>query len=134
MNPNGLGPYSTSWLMTHAHGPYHTSKGLELSILPLRGVGRISFEKHFMPLSTTQTARDALKAIRQGSRSVAEYMSKFDQYTSQTGWSADDHRQHFYDGLLDRIKDTLPLTAMAVATFDELRSAAQTLDQRMRQR
>ncbi len=95
---------------------------------------KTAFEKHFMPLSTTQTARDALKAIRQGSRSVAEYMSKFDQYTSQTGWSADDHRQRFYDGLSDRIKDALPLTAMAVATFDELRSAAQTLDQRMRQR
>ena len=95
---------------------------------------KTAFEKCFMPLSTTQTVQDALKAIRQGTRSVVEYMSKFDQYTGQTGWSADDHHQHFYNGLSDHIKDALPLTAMAVATFDELHTAAQTLNQQMRQR
>ncbi len=86
-----------------------------------------------MLLSTTQTVQDVLKAIRQGTHSVVEYMSKFDQYTGQTGRSADDHRQRFYNSLSDCIKDALPLTAMAVATFEELCLAAQTLDQWMRQ-
>ena len=61
-------------------------------------------------------------------------MAKFDQHTGQTGWSAADHRQRFYDGLNDRIKDTLSYTDLPIATFDELRDAASKLDKRMRQR
>jgi len=44
---------------------------------------KTTFEKHFMLLSTTQSVQDVLKAIRQGTHSVVEYMSKFDQYTGQ---------------------------------------------------
>ena len=43
------------------------------------------FLKHFAPLNTTEAARDALKALKQGKNSVAEYISRFDQYTGQTG-------------------------------------------------
>ncbi len=94
----------------------------------------ITFNRRFAPLDSTQAARDALKSIRQGKRSVVEYMSHFDQYIQQTGWSSEDHRQRFYNGLNDNIKDILPLTNAPVATFDELRQASQSIDTRVRQR
>ena len=61
-------------------------------------------------------------------------MAKFDQHTSQTGWSPADHRQCFYDGLNDCIKDTLSYTDLPIGTFEELRNAASKLDKCMRQR
>ncbi len=45
----------------------------------------IAFNRQFAPLDSTQAARDALKAIRQGKRSVVEYMSHFNQYIQQMG-------------------------------------------------
>ena len=65
---------------------------------------------------------------------MADFMAKFDQHTSQTGWSAADHRQRFYDGLNDHIKDTLSYTDLPIGTFEELRNTASKLDKRMRQR
>ena len=76
----------------------------------------------------------ALKNLKQGKNSVAEFMAKFDQHTGQTGWSPADHCQCFYDGLNDRIKDTLSYTDLPIATFDELRDASSKIDKRMRQR
>ena len=54
-----------------------------------------AFSKRFAPLNTTEAARDALKALKQGKSSVAEYISKFDQFTQQTGWSDVDHHTRF---------------------------------------
>ena len=65
---------------------------------------------------------------------MAEFMAKFDQHTSQTGWSAADHHQRFYDGLNDHIKDTLSYTDLPISTFKELRNAASKLDKCMHQR
>jgi hypothetical protein len=61
-------------------------------------------------------------------------MVQFDQYTGQTGWSDADHRQRFYDGLAEVVKDGLALTDRPAGTFDELRTAAQVIDQCYRQR
>jgi hypothetical protein len=61
-------------------------------------------------------------------------MAQFDQYTGQTGWSDADHRQRFYDGLAEVVKDGLALTDRPAGTFEELRAAAQVIDQRYRQR
>ena len=57
-----------------------------------------------MPQDINETACEALKKLKQGKDSVVEYMSKFDQFTSQTGWSDADHRQQFYDGLTDAMR------------------------------
>jgi hypothetical protein len=86
------------------------------------------FTRRFAPLNTEDSARDALKRTRQNKGTVAEYMAMFDQYAGQTGWSPVDLRQRFYDGLNDRVKDAL------AGTIDELRAAAQSLDQRWWQR
>ena len=69
-----------------------------------------AFTKRFAPLDSTEAVRDALKALKQGKSSVAEYISKFDQYVQQTGWSDADHRTRFYDGLTEGVKDALTFT------------------------
>jgi hypothetical protein len=92
------------------------------------------FTRRFAPLNTEDSARDALKRTRQNKGTVAEYMAMFDQYAGQTGWSPVDLRQRFYDGLNDRVKDALAGTHQPIGTIDELRVAAQSLDQRWWQR
>jgi hypothetical protein len=92
------------------------------------------FTRRFAPLNTEDSARDALKCTRQNKGTVAEYMAMFDQYAGQTGWSPVDLRQRFYDGLNDRVKDALAGTHQPIGTIDELRAAAQSLDQRWWQR
>ena len=93
-----------------------------------------AFTKRFAPLDTTEAAQDALKALKQGKSSVAEYISKFDQFTQQRGWSDTDHRTRFYDGLTDTVKDALTFTDRPVTTPNELKMAAHIIDQHMRQR
>jgi hypothetical protein len=61
-------------------------------------------------------------------------MAQFNQHTGQTGWSDADHRQHFYDGLSEGVKDRLALTDRCIGTFDELCAAVQVIDQCYQQR
>ena len=56
------------------------------------------------------------------------------QYTGQTGWSDADHRTRFYDGLNEQLKDNLAISDRPITSLQELKAAAQVLDQRMRQR
>ena len=65
---------------------------------------------------------------------MAEYISQFDQYTGQTGWSDADHHTRFYDGLSEQLKDNLAISDRSITSLQELKAAAQVLDQRMRQR
>jgi hypothetical protein len=91
------------------------------------------FLKRFAPLDSSESARNALKAIKQGKGSMAEYIANFDQYTSQTGWSDADHRQRFYDGLNKKVKDYLAISDKPSASFTDCRKVAQDIDQRLRQ-
>ena len=93
-----------------------------------------AFLKHFAPLDTTEAARDVLKALKQGKDSVAEYISKFDQFTGQTGWSNADHHTRFYDGLNEQLKDNLAISDHPITDLHDLKLAAQILNQCMRQR
>ena len=69
-----------------------------------------AFRKRFAPLDSAQSTQDMLKTIKQGRGSVAEYIAKFDQYSTLTGWSNTDHRQRFYDGLDDHVEDLFALS------------------------
>ena len=93
-----------------------------------------AFTQRFIPQDSQEVAREALKNIRQGKQTVVEYMSKFDQYTMQTGWSDADHCTRYYDGLNDKVKDSMAITDRPIATFEELRKVALILNQRIRQR
>ena len=90
--------------------------------------------QRFMPQDSQEVAREALKNIKQGKQTVAEYTSKFNQYTMQTGWSDADHRTHYYDGLNDKVKDSMAIMDQPIAMFKELRKVAVILDQRICQR
>ena len=85
-------------------------------------------------MDTTEAAQDALEALKQGKNSMAEYISRFDQYMGQTGWSDADHRTRFYDGLNEQLKDNLAISDRSITLLQELKAAAQILDQHMRQR
>ena len=93
-----------------------------------------AFLKCFAPLNTTEAARDVLKALKQGKNSVVEYISRFDQYMGQTGWSDANHCTRFYDGLNEQLKDNLAISDRPINLLQELKAATQVLDQRMRQR
>ncbi len=92
-----------------------------------------AFRKRFAPLDSAQSARDMLKTIKQGRGSVAEYITKFDQYSTLTGWSDADHRQRFYNGLDDHIKDLFALSERPKGMYLETCSLASDIDQRVRQ-
>ena len=90
---------------------------------PFSGLYRLfteAFTKRFALLDTTEAVREALKALRQGKHSMAEYISQFDQYTGQTGWSPADHRTRFYDSLQDQLKDNLAITDQPINMYEEL--------------
>ena len=93
-----------------------------------------AFTKRFAPLNSTEAARDVLKALKQGKSSMAEYISKFDQYIQQTGWSDADHQTRFYNGLTEGVKDALTFTDRPTTTLNELKTASHIFDQRIRQR
>ena len=69
-----------------------------------------AFSQRFMPQDSQEVAHEALKNIKQGKQTVAEYTSKFDQYTMQTGWSDADHCTRYYSGLSDKVKDSMAIT------------------------
>ena len=62
---------------------------------------------------------------------MAEYISKFDQYVQQTGWSDADHRTRFYDGLTEGVKDALTFTDQPTTTLNELKTVSHIFDQRI---
>jgi hypothetical protein len=105
---------------------------IQVGNMPFSGVWQTfldHFTRHFVPLNTEDSARDALKRTRQNKGTVAEYMAMFNQYAGQTGWSPVDLRQCFYDSLNDHIKDVLAGTHQPIGTIDKLWATAQSLDQ-----
>ena len=93
-----------------------------------------AFTQRFMPQDSQEVACKALKNIKQGKQMVAEYTSTFDQYTMQTGWSDADHHTRYYNGLSDKVKDSMAITDRPITTFEELRKVALILDQCICQR
>ena len=65
---------------------------------------------------------------------MAEYISRFDQYTGQTGWSDADHRTRFYDRFNEQLKENLAISNHPITQLQDLKAAAQILDQHMRRR
>ena len=91
-----------------------------------------AFTKRFIPQDPGEAAREALKCLTQGKKSVAEYKAKFEEHSSLTGWSKADLRSRFYDGLADAIKDALAISDHPTEAYESLVEAAQALDIRLR--
>jgi hypothetical protein len=109
--------------VSHGNTPFHADWALFTN----------AFLKRFTRLDLSESARAALNSIKQGKGSVAEYISNFDQYTSQTGWSDADHCQRFYDGLNEKVKDYLAISNKPSASFVDCCKAVQDIDQCLRQ-
>jgi hypothetical protein len=92
------------------------------------------FTRRFIPLDLAQAVREALKKLKQGKLSMAEYKAKFDEQSGLTKWSLINLRTRFYDGLSDNIKDTLAITDHPIETLRKLFELAQVVDLRMCQR
>ena len=93
-----------------------------------------AFRKRFETTDVSTAAKDAIKRLRQGDMSVPAYRARFDEHSSQTGWSIVDLRDRFYSGLSTKVKDTLASTLAPKDTMDELVESATAIDERARQR
>lgn len=95
---------------------------------------KADFRSRFETSNEAVDAKDALRALWQGSKTVPEYAAKFKELMSRTGYSAADLRDRFYEHLASSIKDELVHTARPIGTLDELLTVATELDVRIRQR
>ena len=91
------------------------------------------FTCQFIPLDPAQAVRKALKKLKQGQKSVAEYKAKFDEQSSLTKWLQVDLCTRFYNGLSNSIKDMLAITDHPIETLTELFESAQIVDTRIHQ-
>ena len=95
--------------------------------LPYKGVWNNYMEAFtccFILLDPVEAAREAIKCVRQSGKSMAEYKAKFNKHASLTGWSEQDLRSQFYDGLNDEIKDALAISDRPVSTLRDLVDSA----------
>ncbi len=95
-----------------------------------------AFKKRFAPLDSSQTLWDMLKSLKQCRGLVAEYIAKFDQYSTLTGWSDANHRQGSMMVLTleDHVKDLFALSERPKGTYQETHSLASDINQCIRQR
>jgi hypothetical protein len=93
-----------------------------------------AFQARFEPLNKKLEAQKAIKLLFQGSGSVAEYAAKFENLAPLTKLSDEDLQQRFYEHLSEHVKDGLALTDKDTSTYDLVKTAAMTIDQRLRER
>lgn len=93
-----------------------------------------AFKARFETADAEVDAKEALRTLWQGRKSVANYVATFKQYSSRTEYSDKDLRDRLYDHLADRVKDGLVNTTSPMKTFDELVNAAIAVDLRQIQR
>jgi len=83
-----------------------------------------TFTKCLAPHNSAEIAQDVLKHLKQGKSYVAEDMAKFDQFTTQMGWSNADHCTRFYNGLRDDLKGYLVTMDFPIGIFAEVHTEA----------
>lgn len=92
------------------------------------------FKARFESVDEKADAKDALRRLRQGNGTVAEYLARFKELKGRTGYSDDDLRDRFYENLSSQIKDELVHTGRPIGTLDELSTVSMALDNRIRER
>ena len=88
-----------------------------------------AFKARFETTDAATDAKMALKQLKQKT-TVANYLQEFGQIQGRTGYSEDDLRDRFYDGLSTYIKDTLASSDRKIDTMQRLREAALDIDKR----
>ena len=93
-----------------------------------------AFRLRFETQDESADAKEALRKLYQGKLSVPEYVARFREVMSRTGYSDGDLRDRFYEHLSTEVKDLLPTTERSTKTLDELITVATDFDTRLRQR
>ncbi|OMJ14567.1 Retrotransposon-derived protein PEG10 [Smittium culicis] len=93
----------------------------------------IEFSKVFDDPQRTQTANDAIRALRQGSTPVSMYASEFRRLMMDLDWNESALVSQFSEGLHDRILDTLALFETP-SDLEGYINAAITVDARLTRR
>jgi hypothetical protein len=75
------------------------------------------------------TRRKYIKALFQGTSTLAKYKAKFQEYKDGTGFLDPDLWECFYDHLASDMKDLLSNSERAKETYDELVATCMVLDQ-----
>ena len=104
--------------------------------IPFAGVWenfRTEFRARFETSDESGDAKETLRVLWQGNSTVPEYAALFKQVMGQTGYSAADLRDRFYDHLNGGIKDLLVTTGRETRTLDELIAIASGIDLRVHQ-
>ncbi|OMH80914.1 Retrotransposon-derived protein PEG10, partial [Zancudomyces culisetae] len=91
------------------------------------------FSKVFDDLQRTQTANDAIRALRQGSTTVSMYSSEFRRLMMDLDWNESALVSQFAEGLNENILDTLALF-QTPSDLEGYINAAITVDTRLTRR
>ncbi|XP_025760795.1 uncharacterized protein LOC109200937 isoform X1 [Oreochromis niloticus] len=91
------------------------------------------FKATFSPPVSEDDAAQKLLALRQGRRSVAEYLVEFRTVAAAVGWPDSALRGIFLRSLNDQMKDQLAFHE-AADSFEDLVSLARRIDKRLRER
>jgi hypothetical protein len=94
---------------------------------------RDQFKVRFETADEAVDAKEKLRVLWQGDRTVPEYAALFKETMTRTGYSSMDLRDRFYEHLHPRVKDELVHTACSIIMLDELIAVTSDLDIRLRQ-
>lgn len=93
-----------------------------------------AFKLRFETADEAVEAKEALRTLFQGSKTVPEYTARFQEVAPRTGYSEADLRDRFYEHLATRVKDELVHTERPTKTLIDLIKVASDIDTRVRQR
>ena len=93
-----------------------------------------AFKLRFETADEAVEAKEALRTLYQGSKTVPEYTARFQEVAPRTGYSEADLRDRFYEHLATKVKDELVHTERPTKSLSELIKVASDVDTRIRQR
>lgn len=95
---------------------------------------RKAFEERFSVVAQGEVAREALKRVRQGTRTIPAYTAEFKQYADRTNYGVTALKEMYYDGLNSDMKDRLIDNSDPQDTYAELVEAVTKIDARIQKR
>lgn len=95
---------------------------------------RTQFKLRFEPADQEVDAKEKLRLLWQGKKTVPEYAARFKETMARTGYSEADLRDRFYEHLSPAMKDELVHTERPIKKLDDLITVATAMDIRLRAR
>lgn len=93
-----------------------------------------AFKAKFEPVNAQQEAKEKLRAMKQGSRSFASYVSEFETWSPRTDWSKEDLFDRLKAGMSSEYIDRLSYYQPLATTYDKVREYGFLIDIAMNDR